>query len=77
MGYLQGDLGHTGMDREGTGIMEKIEQIILFDENGDGVWIADLVRCKDCALEAVCKFTQYQGRNGYCSYGERKEAEHE
>ena len=53
--------------------MEKIEQIILFDENGDGVWIADLVRCKDCALEAGCKFTQYQGRNGYCSYGERKE----
>ena len=35
----------------------------------------DLVRCKDCALDAGCKFTQYKGRNGYCSYGERKEAE--
>ena len=39
--------------------------------------VGTLVRCKDCSLEAGCKFTQYQGRNGYCSYGERKEDKHE
>ena len=31
-----------------------------------------VVRCKDCVSHNLCKFEQFQGLNGFCSYGERK-----
>lgn len=30
------------------------------------------VRCKDCKSQSECKFAQYQGNDGFCSYGERR-----
>ena len=33
----------------------------------------ELVRCKDCALNRVCRFGQYLGLDGYCSRGERQD----
>lgn len=32
-----------------------------------------VVRCKDCVSQPGCQFAQYQGNNGYCSLGERRE----
>ena len=32
----------------------------------------EVVRCKDCKSQSECKFAQYQGNDGFCSYGERK-----
>ena len=32
----------------------------------------EVVRCKDCVSHNLCKFEQYQGLDGFCSYGERK-----
>ena len=32
----------------------------------------EVVRCKDCVSHNICKFEQFQGLNGFCSYGERK-----
>ena len=32
----------------------------------------EVVRCKDCIVHNFCKFEQYQGLDGFCSYGERK-----
>lgn len=32
----------------------------------------EVVRCKDCVSHNLCKFEQFQGLNGFCSYGERK-----
>lgn len=34
-----------------------------------------VVRCKDCVSHNLCKFEQFQGINGFCSYGERKDNE--
>ena len=31
-----------------------------------------VVRCKDCVSHNLCKFEQFQGLDGFCSYGERK-----
>ena len=31
-----------------------------------------VVRCKDCVSHNFCNFEQYQGLDGFCSYGERK-----
>ena len=33
----------------------------------------EVVRCKDCVSHNICKFEQFQGLNGFCSYGERKD----
>ncbi len=33
----------------------------------------EVVRCKDCALNRVCRFGQYLGMDGYCSRGERQD----
>lgn len=38
---------------------------------GEKADCAKVVRCKECLRERHCKFTQYQGMNGYCSLGER------
>ena len=32
----------------------------------------EVVRCKDCVSHNLCKFEQFQGLDGFCSYGERK-----
>ena len=32
----------------------------------------EVVRCKDCVSHNICKFEQFQGLDGFCSYGERK-----
>ena len=34
--------------------------------------VVEVVRCKDCVSHNLCKFEQYQGLDGFCSYGERK-----
>ena len=34
--------------------------------------VVEVVRCKDCVSHNLCKFEQFQGLNGFCSYGERK-----
>ena len=47
--------------------MEKIEQIVLFDENGDGVWVADLVRCKDCKYRVKDKHPEKYMPEYYCA----------
>ena len=33
---------------------------------------ADIIRCKDCIKQPLCKFSQYQGNDGYCSLAERR-----
>ena len=32
----------------------------------------DVVRCKDCTDEQICRIAQTLGENGYCSRGERR-----
>ena len=32
----------------------------------------EVVRCKQCVSHNLCKFEQFQGLDGFCSYGERK-----
>lgn len=34
--------------------------------------VVEVVRCKDCKAQSECKFAQYQGNDGFCSYGERR-----
>ena len=34
-----------------------------------------VVRCKDCVSHNLCKFEQYLGLDGFCSYGGSKEDE--
>lgn len=33
----------------------------------------EIIRCKDCVWNRVCRFGQYLGLNGYCSKAERRE----
>ena len=33
----------------------------------------EIVRCKDCVWNRVCRFRQYLGLDGYCSRGERQD----
>ena len=33
----------------------------------------EVIRCKECKMEAVCKVAQWLGEDGFCSYGERKD----
>lgn len=35
--------------------------------------VAEVCRCKDCTKERTCIFAQYQGADGYCSYGVRRD----
>ena len=35
--------------------------------------VVEVVRCKDCDKEQICKSAQYLGESGFCSYGERKD----
>lgn len=32
----------------------------------------EIIRCKDCGKQPVCRFSQFQGNNGYCGLAERK-----
>ena len=36
----------------------------------DMEWI-EIVRCGECFKQKVCKFAQYQGNDGFCSFGDR------
>ena len=33
----------------------------------------EVVRCKDCEKQRTCRYAQYLGEDGFCSYGERKD----
>jgi hypothetical protein len=37
--------------------------------------LEEVIYCKDCVKEQICKFAQYQGIYGFCSLAERKEDE--
>lgn len=41
-------------------------------EKAEGT-LVKVVRCENCTMHNDCKFEQYQGLNGFCSLGERKE----
>lgn len=56
-------------DRQHDGEPGKARQLIEDAPNVDAV---EVVRCKDCVSHNICKFEQFQGLNGFCSYGERK-----
>ena len=47
-----------------------MEQIVDFDEHGDGVITGDLVRCRECRLVHICMIGQHLGLDGFCSKGE-------
>ena len=49
-----------------------MEQIVDFDENGEGVITGDLVRCKECRWGHLCVIGQHLGLDGFCSKGERE-----
>lgn len=57
---------------DGTKIarIENIEDVTTFLEQH--VEFVKVVRCKDCKTQQTCNFAQYQGNNGFCSYGEAK-----
>lgn len=43
------------------------------NDDGDIVDMVEVVRCKDCEYQQVCRsVNQYLGCNGYCSRGKRK-----
>ena len=44
-------------------------------ESAPTVDAVQVVRCKDCVSHNFCKFEQYLGLDGFCSYGGRKEDE--
>lgn len=52
------------------GIYPAIVKLVL--EKAPTVDAVPVVRCKDCVSHNLCKFEQFQGLNGFCSYGERK-----
>ena len=33
----------------------------------------EVVRCKGCEKQRTCRYAQYLGEDGFCSYGERKD----
>ena len=56
-------------DRVHVGDPGKARKLIADAPTVDAV---EVVRCKDCVSHNLCKFEQFQGLNGFCSYGERK-----
>ena len=36
--------------------------------------IVKVVRCHNCVTQRTCRYAQFLGDNGYCSYGDRKDA---
>ena len=56
-------------DRQHNGEPGKARKLIEDAPNVDAV---EVVRCKECVSHNICKFEQFQGLNGFCSYGERK-----
>ena len=56
-------------DRQHDGEPGKARKLIEDAPNVDAV---EVVRCKECVSHNICKFEQFQGLNGFCSYGERK-----
>lgn len=56
-------------DRQHEGEPGKTRKLIEDAPNVDAV---EVVRCKECVSHNICKFEQFQGLNGFCSYGERK-----
>ena len=35
--------------------------------------VVKVVRCKDCAVQKICRYKTGLGENGFCSQGERRE----
>ena len=56
-------------DRQHDGEPGKARKLIEDAPNVDAV---EVVRCKECVSHNICKFEQFQGLNGFCSYGERR-----
>lgn len=32
----------------------------------------EIIRCKECNKQRTCRFSQYQGDDGFCRYAERR-----
>ena len=59
-------------DAIGRNAFRDRQDIIDLINNQPTVDAVEVVRCKDCVSHNICKFEQFQGLNGFCSYGERK-----
>ena len=57
---------------EDAGDKRGVETCIAVLQDAPTVDAVEVVRCKDCIVHNLCKFEQFQGLNGFCSYGERK-----
>ena len=57
---------------EDAGDKRGVETCIAVLQDAPTVDAVEVVRCKDCIAHNLCKFEQFQGLNGFCSYGERK-----
>ena len=63
-----------GKDGEGqTMSHEEIMSDMQSPNENNRLDLVNVVRCKDCALNRVCRFGQYLGQDGYCSRGERRD----
>ena len=60
-------------DAIGRNAFRDRQDIIDLINNQPTVDAVEVVRCKDCVSHNICKFEQFQGLNGFCSYGERKD----
>lgn len=53
------------------------EEIVRFDENGNGVITGELVRCKDCKWSISCGYISTRSykewKDWFCADGERSE----
>ena len=56
-------------DRVHIGEPGKARKLIADAPTVDAV---EVVRCKDCVSHNLCKFEQYLGLDGFCSYGGSK-----
>lgn len=49
-----------------------VDDVIDEQPTADAV---EVVRCKDCIVQTICRFKTGLGENGFCSQGERREDE--
>ena len=56
--------------------LSSCDEYTIFDiMDASVVDAVEVVRCKDCVSHNLCKFEQYLGLDGFCSYGGSKEDE--
>lgn len=51
-----------------------IRKCLHLVETAPTIDAVEVVRCKECEYQQSCTNAQYLGIEGFCSYGERKEA---